>query len=101
MPFWEKKPSEFDVSQDKAIKALIQNVNALNKTDQTFWQWIQHLNNRIGNLEAVIQSLQQNVNKLIETIAHMKETDAKITNVLDALTNVAKETQQGGAAENG
>ena len=66
MPFWERKPSEFDVSQDKAIKALIQNVNALNKADQTFWQWIQHLNNRISNHEAAIQNLQETINKLIE-----------------------------------
>ena len=100
MPFWERKPSEFDVSQDKAIKALIQNVNALNKTDQTFWQWIQHLNsciqhlnNRIGNLEAAIQSLHETVNVIAETIKHMKETDKKL---LNALTDVVKEKAEEG-----
>ena len=75
MPFWERKPSEFDVSQDKAIKALIQHVNALSKADQTFWQWIQHLNNRIGNLEAAIQNLHETVNVIAETIKRMKERE--------------------------
>ena len=92
MPFWERKPSEFDVSQDKAIKALIQNVNALNKTDQTFWQWIQHLNNRISNLEAAIQNLHKSVNVIAETIKRMKETDKKL---LNALTDVVKEKAEG------
>ena len=91
MPWpWQenKNPSETDQGQDAAIQNL-------NKRLDSIVNWCNSANKHFQALYNEIAALKGYDQKHDTLFKNMQETDQKMQAVLDALSNVAKETQEG------